>query len=67
MKPKSQRKKNKVNTLREGNVWSMSELARRAGVTPQTISKMERGEPTSRISQLKVARAFGKNIDYVFD
>jgi transcriptional regulator with XRE-family HTH domain len=55
-----------VRELREANAWSISELARRANLVPQTISKMERGIPTSRNSRLKVAKALGKKLEEVF-
>jgi DNA-binding XRE family transcriptional regulator len=58
--------KNKVRDLREANAWSVAELARRAGVVPQTVSKMERGLPTNRNSQLKVAKALGKRHEEIF-
>jgi DNA-binding XRE family transcriptional regulator len=58
--------KNRVKELREANTWSIAELARRAGVAAQTISKMEKNEPTSRNSQLKVAKALGKQHSEVF-
>ena len=58
--------KNKVKEFREANAWSVSELARRAALVPQTVSKMEKGISTSRISQLKVAKAFGKKHEEVF-
>ena len=58
--------KNRVKVLREYNVWSIAELARRAGLTPQTVAKMEKGLSTSRISQLKVAKALNKKHDEIF-
>jgi DNA-binding XRE family transcriptional regulator len=58
--------KNKVKELREGNAWSIAELARRANVVPQTVSKMEKDIATSRNSQLKVAKAFGKKHEELF-
>ncbi len=57
---------NKVKELREGNAWRISELAKKAGVVSQTVSKMEKGLPTSRGSRLKVARALGKKYKDVF-
>jgi DNA-binding XRE family transcriptional regulator len=66
MKSKAKTKKNNVTSLREDNAWSMAELARKAGVTPQTISKMEKGLAVNRISQLKAAKALGKSVDDVF-
>jgi DNA-binding XRE family transcriptional regulator len=58
--------KNKVKTFREANPWSVAELAKRADVVPQTVSKMEKGIPTSRNSQLKVAKALGRKHEEVF-
>jgi len=62
----SKRNKNRVRELRESNAWSIAELSRRAGVVPQTVSKMERGVLTNRNSQLKVAKALGKKHEEVF-
>lgn len=59
-------KKNQVKKFRETIPLSMSELARRAGVTPQTISKMERGLSTRKNSELKVAKALQKPYEEVF-
>lgn len=58
--------KNKVKDLREANAWSIAELARRAGIVPQTVSKIEKDIPTSRNSQLKVAKALGKKHEEIF-
>lgn len=58
--------KNKVKDFREANAWCVAELAKRADVVPQTVSKMEKGLSTSRNSQLKVSKAFGKNHEEVF-
>ena len=49
--------KNKVRKFREAIPLSVSELARRAELTPQTIAKMEKGLPTRKNSKLKVAKA----------
>ncbi|MGB9715122.1 MAG: helix-turn-helix transcriptional regulator [Thermodesulfovibrionales bacterium] len=57
---------NKVKEFREMAALSIAELARRAGLVPQTISKMERGIATSRNSKLKVAKALGKRFEEVF-
>ncbi|MDA8240881.1 MAG: helix-turn-helix transcriptional regulator [Nitrospiraceae bacterium] len=57
---------NKVKDLREANAWSIAELARRADIVPQTVAKMEKGIATSRNSQLKIAKAFGKKHIDVF-
>lgn len=58
--------KNKVKDFRESNAWSVAELAKRADVVPQTVSKMEKGLSTSRNSQLKVSKALGKNHEEIF-
>ena len=66
MSDKSIKNKTRVRDFREANAWSIAELARRAGIVPQTVSKMERGLPTNRNSQLKVAKALGKKHEEVF-
>jgi len=57
---------NRLKEFRELNAWSIAELARQAELAPQTVSKMEKGLSTSRISQLKVAKALGKKHEEVF-
>lgn len=59
-------RKNRVKKYREEIPLSMSELARRAGLTPQTIAKMEKGLPTRKNSELKVAKALRKQYKEVF-
>jgi len=59
-------KKNKVKTFREAIPLSMSELARKAELTPQTIAKMEKGLSTRKNSELKVAKALQKQYEEVF-
>ena len=59
-------KKNKVKQFREAIPLSIAELARRAGLTPQTIAKMEKGLPTRKYSELKVAKALQKKYEDVF-
>ncbi len=44
----------------------MAELARRAGLAPQTVAKMEKGLPTRKNSELKVAKALMKQYEEVF-
>jgi DNA-binding XRE family transcriptional regulator len=58
--------RNRVKEFREANAWSIAELARRAELVPQTISKMERGISTSRNSKLKVAKALGEKFEEIF-
>jgi DNA-binding XRE family transcriptional regulator len=59
-------KKNKVKIFREAIPLSMSELARKAELTPQTIAKMEKGLSTRKNSELKVAKALQKPYKEVF-
>ncbi|MCX5843262.1 MAG: helix-turn-helix domain-containing protein [Deltaproteobacteria bacterium] len=59
-------KKNKVKQLREAIPLSIAELARKAGLAPQTITKMEKGFPTRKYSELKVAKALQKKYEDVF-
>jgi DNA-binding XRE family transcriptional regulator len=59
-------KKNQVKKFRETIPLSISELARKAGLTPQTLSKMEKGLSTRKNSELKVAKALQEPYDEVF-
>lgn len=59
-------KKNRVKKYRESIPLSVSELARKAELTPQTIAKMEKGLPTRKNSELKVAKALQKAYEDVF-
>ena len=59
-------KKNHVKIFRETIPLSIAELARKSGLTPQTISKMEKGLSTRKNSELKVAKALQKHYDEVF-
>ena len=59
-------RRNKVRQLRESIPLSIAELARRAGLAPQTVTKMEKGLPTRRYSELKVAKALNKKYEDVF-
>ncbi len=60
-------RKNKVKKFREEIPLSISELARSAKLTPQTIAKMEKGLPTRKNSELKVAKALNKQYSEVFE
>lgn len=51
---------------RESIPLSVSELARKAELTPQTIAKMEKDLPTRKNSELKVAKALQKAYEDVF-
>jgi DNA-binding XRE family transcriptional regulator len=59
-------RKNKVRQLREAIPLSIAELARKADLTSQTITKMEKGLPTRKNSELKVAKALQKKYEEVF-
>jgi DNA-binding XRE family transcriptional regulator len=59
-------KKNQVKKYRESIPLSISELARKSGLTPQTISKMEKGLSTRKNSELKVAKALQRPYEEVF-
>ena len=59
-------KKNQVKKFREEIPLSISELARKAELTPQTIAKMEKGLSTRKNSELKVAKALQRPYEEVF-
>lgn len=59
-------RKNRVKKIREGIPLSIAELARKSGLTPQTIAKMEKGLSTRKNSELKVAKALQKPYEEVF-
>ena len=59
-------KKNQVKKFREAIPLSISELARKAELTTQTIAKMEKGLSTRKNSELKVAKALQKKYEEVF-
>ena len=59
-------KKNKVKQCREAIPLSIAELARKADLAPQTVTKMEKGLPTRKYSELKVAKALQKKYEDVF-
>ena len=58
--------KNNVRRYREDLTWTKAKLARESDVAQYTIAKMEKGEPTRRDSQLKVAKALGETHKDVF-
>ena len=59
-------RKNRVKKFRESIPLNISELARKAELTPQTIAKMEKGIPTRKNSELKVAKALQREYEEVF-
>ena len=59
--------KNRLKELRARDGLNQTELARRAEVSRQTISLLERGEYTpSIIIALKIAHIFGETVENVF-
>ena len=59
-------RKNRVKQFREAIPLSVSELALKARLTRQTIAKMEKGIPTRKNSELKVAKALQKKYEELF-
>lgn len=45
--------------------WSKMKLAQEAGVTPQTVSKAEDGEPITLRSARKIAQALSRGFEKV--
>jgi transcriptional regulator with XRE-family HTH domain len=50
----------------EEKAWSKEELARKAGVSAQTVRKAESGLPISEVSMSKIAKALGTSIGKLF-
>lgn len=42
--------------------WSITDLSKRTGLTPKTISRIERGEPAFAHNLGKIARAFSEEL-----
>ena len=59
--------KNRLRALRTNHEWSQAELARRLGVSRQTVNSVERGKyhPSLPLA-FKIARLFGTPIEDVF-
>jgi DNA-binding XRE family transcriptional regulator len=63
-------KKNRLQSLREEQLLSKAELARRAGVSVLTIDRVERGAPCRLDTKRKIILALGLRVsdkDQVFD
>lgn len=58
---------NRLRALRSTQDWSQAELARRLGVSRQTVNALERGkyDPSLPLA-FKIARLFDKAIEDVF-
>src|SRR5262249_47531147 len=46
--------RNNVRKLREARMWSKIELARRAGISPLTIDRIEKGIPSGIMTRGKI-------------
>ncbi|MBT1070452.1 helix-turn-helix transcriptional regulator [Pelotalea chapellei] len=54
---------NKVKSIRESRLISKSELARKSGVSPLTIDRIERGEKCRLETMRKIILALGYSLD----
>jgi DNA-binding XRE family transcriptional regulator len=54
--------KNTLRKVREARLMSKTELARTAGVSPITISRIENGLPCRMATQRKIILALGLNL-----
>lgn len=55
--------RNNVRRLREAALLSKAELARRAGVSPLTIDRIERGRPCRLDTKRKIILALGFDLE----
>ena len=59
--------KNRLKELRARDGWNQTDLAKKAGVSRQTISLLERDEYTpSVVIALKIAQIFNESVENVF-
>jgi len=54
---------NRVKFIRESRLMSKSELARKAGVSPLTINRIERGEKCRLETMRKIILALGYSLE----
>ncbi len=54
--------KNSLKKVREGMLLSKSELARKAGISPLTVDRIERGYPCRVDTKRKIIHALGLRI-----
>lgn len=54
---------NKLKSIRESRLMSKSELARKAGVSPLTIDRIERGELCRMETKRKIVLALGFSLE----
>ncbi len=50
---------NRVKEIREGLLLSKAELARKAGISPLTVDRIEKGEPCRMVTMRKIILALG--------
>lgn len=55
----AEKKRNTLREIREAQMLSKAELARRAGVSPLTIDRIERGKPCRMDTKRKIILALG--------
>lgn len=59
--------RNRIHDLRAAKEWSQDELARRLGVSRQTVNAIENDKYDPMLPlAFKIAKAFGKKIEEVF-
>ncbi len=58
----AQKKPNKVQELREAQLLSKAELARRSGLSVLTIDRIERGAPSRLDTKRKIILALGLKV-----
>ncbi|MEJ2199688.1 MAG: helix-turn-helix domain-containing protein [Desulfuromonadaceae bacterium] len=54
--------RNRVKEIREDLLMSKAELARKAGVSPLTVDRVEKGEPCRMITMRKIIFALGLDV-----
>lgn len=54
-----------IKEFRENQGLTVSELANKAGISQQTVYRIEAGQPVSRVYVAKVCRALGISIEEV--
>jgi DNA-binding XRE family transcriptional regulator len=59
---KKERFKNSLRKIREAQMLSKAELARKAGVSPITIDRIEKGMPCRMDTKRKIILALGLNL-----
>lgn len=59
--------RSRLKELRARNDWSQTEFAKRAGISRQTVSLIERNEyMPSLLIAMKIARAFNEPLEEIF-